>query len=63
MYEVRWTTILGNDYCDSFDEERRAWRRFEEVKKSSRECDDLDSVGIYFVDGDGNEKELGVWSR
>jgi len=59
MYEVRWTLINGEDKYDPFETQGPAWSLYDTLQ----ECDDIDSVGLYYTDGDGNEKELASWSR
>lgn len=59
MYEVRWMYIDGDEDCEAFIAEDKAYKTYEDIK----EFRSIDSVGIYYTDGDGNEKELASWSR
>ena len=59
MYEVRWTMIGGSDHELPYDDEKKAWYGFHALVGEP----EVDSVGLYYVDGDGAEKELMVWSR
>jgi len=43
----------------SFDEEIDAWMRYCDLI----ETDGISSVGIYGIDGDGEEMALAVWCR
>lgn len=63
MYEVRWTYRNGGENCEPFDDDRdKAWKFYDEhVGENALYC--VDSVGLYYTDGDGNEKELASWSR
>jgi len=62
MYEVWWTVrSLEYDYDSgrTFDDRNEAWSFY----GSYIDGEDIDSVGLYYIDGDGNEKELATWSR
>ena len=59
MYEVRWTMKAGYDMDDLHDDESEVWRKYHALE----EADGIDSVGLYYTDGDGKEKELATWSR
>jgi hypothetical protein len=59
MYEVRWTYIDGTEDYEEYEDERNAWKAFDDIKESRG----IENVGLYYVDGDGAEKELEVWSR
>lgn len=62
MYEVRWTMVItGNDNFMPFDDRDKAWKFYDACVDDDLEC--IDSVGLYYTDGDGNEKELAVWCR
>lgn len=59
MYEVRWTMIGGHDIDLPYDHEGDARQFFHALEENPY----IDSVGLYYTDGDGAEKELAVWSR
>ena len=60
MYEVRWTCMInGKDGLDEYDNEDKAYKAFDDIKESRG----IENVGLYYVDGNGAEKELEVWSR
>ena len=59
MYEVRWTMTAGYDMDDLHDDESSAWRKYHSLE----EADGIDSVALYYTDGDGAERELASWSR
>ncbi len=59
MYEVRWDYTDGTYRHSEFCTSEEAWKFFSILE----EGDLIDSVGLYYTDGDGNEKELAVWCR
>lgn len=60
MYEVRWTCmIISRDGLEEYDDEDKARKAFDDIKESRG----IDSVGLYYIDGDGAEREMASWSR
>ena len=59
MYEVRWTRTDGRDECYPYDNRQDADRLYSLLEGSKS----VDSVGLYYTDGDGNEKVLATWIR
>ena len=51
--------INGKDGLDEYDNEDKAYKAFDDIKESRG----IENVGLYYVDGNGAEKELEVWSR
>jgi hypothetical protein len=64
MYEVRWTDTNGGEHTEEYVDENVAIKRFDDIKDVlAVGYLDVDSVGVYHTDGDGDEKELLVWAR
>jgi len=51
--------VNGCDMEDLHDYEFTAWRKYHSLE----EADGIDSVTLYYADGDGAERELASWSR
>ena len=64
MYEVIYTTLEGQDHILPYDDLNKARTAFDDIKDGIMEgVPEVDTVGCYYVDGDGAEKELMVWAR
>lgn len=57
MYEVRWE-IDGKEFVETLDSQTKAMKLYEDIRDDGF----AKSSGVYYTDGDGNEKELASWS-
>jgi len=58
FYKVKWK-VDGVYKDQKFDSLEFAWRKYHSLE----EADGIESVGLYYTDRNGNEKELAVWCR